>query len=113
MPLLWLALAFLAGIALAKPAGLLGWAWGALAGLGLAAALWEKRRLRRVIVDAHNVIPDGTSIGYDPVSDAQKYHVDQKSGIVVIGMPQIQLRKKLQIPGAYERMYAPEEDAGF
>lgn len=48
MPLLWLALAFLAGIALAKPAGLPGWAWGALAGVGLAAAWWEKRRLRRM-----------------------------------------------------------------
>ena len=81
--------------------------------IGQNVSIGRDCRLRRVIVDAHNVIPDGTSIGYDPVSDAQKYHVDQKSGIVVIGMPQIQLRKKLQIPGAYERMYAPEEDAGF
>ena len=81
--------------------------------IGQNVSIGRDCRLRRVIVDAHNVIPDGTSIGYDPVADAEKYHVDQKSGIVVIGMPQIQLRKKLQIPGAYERMYAPTEDAGF
>jgi glucose-1-phosphate adenylyltransferase len=40
-------------------------------------------RLRRVIVDRYNVIPDGDEIGIDPARDAQAHHVDQ-SGIVVL-----------------------------
>lgn len=46
MPLLWLALAFLAGIALADAAGLPGWAWAGLAAAGIAAAVWEKHERR-------------------------------------------------------------------
>ena len=65
-----------------------------------------------MIVDAHNVIPNGTSIGCDPVADAERYHVDPSSGLVVVGMPKIQLRKKLQIPGAYENMFTAD-GAGF
>jgi glucose-1-phosphate adenylyltransferase len=40
-------------------------------------------RLRRVIVDRHNLIPDGDAIGIDPARDAQVHHVDA-SGIVVL-----------------------------
>ena len=40
-------------------------------------------RLRRVIIDKWNRIPDGTVIGYDPVEDKKRYHVSD-SGIVVI-----------------------------
>ena len=70
-------------------------------------------RLRKVIVDAHNIIPDGTSIGFDPEEDARKYHVDKATGIVVVGMPQIQLRKNLQMPGAYQKIYGLEEGTAF
>ncbi len=61
--------------------------------VGQGVEIGEDCRLRRVIVDAHNRIPAGTSIGFDPVADAERYHVDPASGIVVIGMPNIQLRK--------------------
>ena len=38
--------------------------------IGQNVHIGENCRLRRVIVDAHNVIPNGTSIGFDPVADA-------------------------------------------
>ncbi|MDR7417614.1 MAG: glucose-1-phosphate adenylyltransferase [Armatimonadota bacterium] len=40
-------------------------------------------RLRRVIADRYNVIPDGDAIGIDPARDALTHHVDS-SGIVVL-----------------------------
>jgi glucose-1-phosphate adenylyltransferase len=40
-------------------------------------------RLRRVIVDRYNVIPDGDAIGIDPALDAQTHQVDP-SGIVIL-----------------------------
>jgi glucose-1-phosphate adenylyltransferase len=40
-------------------------------------------RLRRVIADRYNVIPDGDAIGIDPARDAQVHQVDP-SGIVVL-----------------------------
>jgi glucose-1-phosphate adenylyltransferase len=40
-------------------------------------------RLRRVIADRYNVIPDGDTIGVDPARDAQTHHVDP-SGIVIL-----------------------------
>ncbi|MEG1641668.1 MAG: glucose-1-phosphate adenylyltransferase [Synergistaceae bacterium] len=70
-------------------------------------------RLRRVIVDAHNVIPDGTSIGFDPEEDAKNYYIDKSSGIVVVGMPQLQLRKDMQIPGAYTNMFESTDGTMF
>jgi glucose-1-phosphate adenylyltransferase len=41
-------------------------------------------RLRRTIVDRYNIIEEGTTIGYDPEEDRQRYHVTP-SGIVVLG----------------------------
>ena len=73
--------------------------------IGQGVEIGEDCRLRRVIVDAHNKIPAGTSIGFDPVADAERYHVDPASGIVVVGMPQIQLRKRRTRP---ETMKPPE-----
>ncbi|MDO5562990.1 MAG: glucose-1-phosphate adenylyltransferase [Synergistaceae bacterium] len=70
-------------------------------------------RLRKVIVDAHNTIPDGTSIGFDPEEDAKRYHVDKGTGIVVVGMPQIQLRKNLQLPGAFQKMFEAADGVSF
>ncbi|MDX1698718.1 MAG: hypothetical protein R3308_10545, partial [Thiohalobacterales bacterium] len=40
-------------------------------------------RLRRVIVDRHNVIEAGTRIGFDPEEDRRNYHVTE-SGLVVV-----------------------------
>ena len=81
--------------------------------IGQGVDIGENCRLRRVIVDAHNKIPSGTSIGFDPVSDAEKYFRDPDSGIIVLGMPKIQLRKKLQIPGSYENIFRTSEGMGF
>lgn len=41
-------------------------------------------RLRRVIVDRYNVIPENTRIGFDPQEDARRYHLDPASGIVTV-----------------------------
>ena len=80
--------------------------------IGQGVEIGEDCRLRRVIVDAHNKIPAGTSIGFDPVADAERYHVDPASGIVVVGMPQIQLRKEKNVPGTYDALQNAE-DLGF
>ena len=80
--------------------------------IGQGVEIGEDCRLRRVIVDAHNKIPAGTSIGFDPIADAERYHVDPASGIVVVGMPQIQLRKRQDTPGNYDGLQNAE-DMGF
>ena len=49
-------------------------------------------RLRRVIVDRHNVIEAGTDIGYDLDKDRERYHVSP-SGIVVVPRGQRRLDK--------------------
>lgn len=69
--------------------------------IGQSVEVGENCRLRRAIIDAHNKIPAGTSIGFDPEDDAKKYHVDKDSGIVVVGMPKIQLRKEKCAPGMF------------
>jgi glucose-1-phosphate adenylyltransferase len=40
-------------------------------------------RVRRAIVDRHNIIPSDTEIGYDAEEDRRRYHVDC-AGIVVV-----------------------------
>jgi glucose-1-phosphate adenylyltransferase len=66
--------------------------------LGQGVEVGEGSKLRKVIVDAHNKIPPNTIIGYDIEEDRKRYHVDDESGIVVIAMPAMQLRKNLEIP---------------
>ncbi len=66
--------------------------------IGQGVTIGENCKLRRVIVDAHNKIPPDTIIGYDLDEDRKKYHVDEASGIVVIGMPVMQLRKDIEVP---------------
>jgi len=66
--------------------------------IGQGVTIGENCKLRRVIVDAHNEIPPNTVIGYDLTEDRKKYHVDEASGIVVIGMPVMRLRKDIEIP---------------
>jgi len=50
-------------------------------------------RLRRVIVDRYNVIPQNSRIGFDLNEDARRYHVDATSGIVTVpqGMRELDL----------------------
>lgn len=43
----------------------------------------SEARLRRVIADRYNVIPQGARIGFDAVEDRRRFHVDA-SGIVVL-----------------------------
>ncbi|MEG1800258.1 MAG: glucose-1-phosphate adenylyltransferase, partial [Synergistaceae bacterium] len=81
--------------------------------IGQNVEIGENCRLRRVIVDAHNIIPPGTSIGFDPAEDAKNYHVDKASGIVVVEMPKIQLRKQLQMPGTYNEMFKSSDGSDF
>ena len=66
--------------------------------LGQDVEVGENARLKKVIVDAHNKIPPGSVIGYDLEEDRKRYHVDEESGVVVIGMPAMQLRKRVEIP---------------
>ena len=43
----------------------------------------ERCKLRRVVLDRHCEIPDGTEIGYDPEHDAKRFHVSDK-GVVLV-----------------------------
>ena len=67
--------------------------------IGQGVIIGENCKLRRVIVDSHNVIPPNTVIGYDSDHDAEKYHRDEDSGLVVVEMPKIQLRKEQNVSG--------------
>lgn len=72
--------------------------------IGQSVEIGENCRLRNAIIDAYNIIPPDTSIGFDHESDAKKYHVDEESGIVVVSMPKIQLRKDLLAPGLFDNV---------
>lgn len=54
-------------------------------------------RIRRTIIDKHNVIPAETEIGYDPEQDRSRYFVSE-SGIVVI--PRAEPKRAWLSPGA-------------
>jgi glucose-1-phosphate adenylyltransferase len=66
--------------------------------IGQGVIIGENCKMRRVIVDSRNVIPPNTVIGYNTDNDAERYFLDKESGLVVVAMPKIQLRKNLQIP---------------
>lgn len=68
--------------------------------IGQGVVIGENCKLRRVIVDAHNQIAPGTNIGFDPEPDSANYTVDPATGIVVIGMPKMQLRKSIEPPAS-------------
>ncbi|MCF7936488.1 MAG: glucose-1-phosphate adenylyltransferase [Synergistales bacterium] len=77
--------------------------------IGQDVVIGEGCKLRRTIVDAHNEIPDGTVIGYNPETDGQRYHLDE-SGIVVVDMPSIKLRSSsVEVP----KPGNPESGAGI
>ncbi len=65
--------------------------------IGQGVVIGENCKLRRVIVDSHNVIPPNTVIGYNSEDDAEKYFLDRESGLVVVEMPKIQLRKNMEM----------------
>src|SRR5690606_39259141 len=48
-------------------------------------------RIRRAIIDRHNIIGAGERIGYDPAADAARFHVTE-SGLVVVPMAEIMSR---------------------
>ena len=63
--------------------------------IGHDVVIGRNCRIKRAIIDGHNIIPDGTVIGEDPEQDAKNYYVDPKSGLVVMGVP-----KELYLTGA-------------
>lgn len=63
--------------------------------IGQGVVVGKNCHLKRVIIDSHNIVPDGTIIGEDPEEDAKRYTIDPKSGIVVIGMPKIRYQKDI------------------
>ena len=63
--------------------------------IGHDVVIGRNCRIKRAIIDGHNIIPDGTVIGEDPEEDAKKYYVDPKSGLVVMGVP-----KELYLTGS-------------
>ena len=66
--------------------------------IGEGVVVGENCRLRRVIIDSHNIIPPNTVMGYDEEHDRERYTVDPGSGIIVVGMPKMQLRKSIENP---------------
>lgn len=60
--------------------------------IGNGVIVGEGCKLHRVIIDSGNVIPPNTVIGYNPDADAEKYVIDEESGITVVPMPGIQFR---------------------
>lgn len=69
--------------------------------IGQGVVIGENCQLHRVIVDAHNVIPPNTVIGYNPEVDAERYVYDRESGVVVVSMPNIRLRSPQDAPSVY------------
>ena len=69
--------------------------------IGQGVMIGENCQIRRAIVDAHNVIPPNTVIGYNPEVDAEHYTYDQESGVVVVSMPTIRLRSPQDATAMY------------
>jgi len=69
--------------------------------IGQGVMIGENCQIRRAIVDAHNVIPPNTVIGYNPEVDAEHYTYDRESGVVVVSMPTIRLRSPQDAPAMY------------
>ena len=57
--------------------------------VGHDVVIGKNCRIKRAIIDGHNIIPDGTVIGEDPEADAKNYYVDPKSGLVALGVPKV------------------------
>ena len=66
--------------------------------IGDGVVVGENCRLKKVIIDSHNILPPGTEIGFDADRDREHFYIDPGSGIVVIGMPRMQLRKSIERP---------------
>lgn len=70
--------------------------------IGEGVVVGENCRLKKVIIDSHNVIPPNTVLGYGEDEDCGFYEdqltVDPVSGIIVVGMPKMQLRKSIDAP---------------
>lgn len=66
--------------------------------IGQGVVIGENCRLRRVIVDAHTRIPPNSVIGFDRDQGDERQIYDEESGITIVPMPRIQLRKKSDMP---------------
>ena len=66
--------------------------------IGEGVVIGENCRLKKVIIDSHNIVPANTVMGFDPEYDREHYSVDPSSGIIVVGMPKMQLRKSIEDP---------------
>ncbi|MDD4837215.1 MAG: glucose-1-phosphate adenylyltransferase [Dethiosulfovibrio sp.] len=62
--------------------------------IGQGVVVGKNCRLRRVIIDSHNRLPNGTVLGFDREEDGKNYSVDPSSGIVTVSIPQMQIRKR-------------------
>ncbi|MCL1940482.1 MAG: glucose-1-phosphate adenylyltransferase [Synergistaceae bacterium] len=63
--------------------------------IGQGVVVGRNCHIRKAIIDSYNIIPEGTIIGENPEEDAQKYMIDPKSGVIVIGMPKIRYQKDI------------------
>jgi len=41
-------------------------------------------RIQKAVIDKGCIIPDGTIIGEDPVADAERFYLEEESGIVLV-----------------------------
>jgi len=60
--------------------------------IGNGVVIGEGCKIRHAIIDANNVIPPHTVIGYNRDVDAERYSLDTESGITIVPMPEVKLR---------------------
>ena len=64
--------------------------------IGNGVVIGEGCKIRHAIIDANNVIPPHTVIGYNRDVDAERYFLDAESGIAIVPMPDVKLRSEPQ-----------------
>jgi glucose-1-phosphate adenylyltransferase len=64
--------------------------------IGHGVVIGEGCKIRHAIIDANNVIPPNTVIGYNRDVDAERYFLDAESGITIVPMPEVKLRSEPQ-----------------
>jgi glucose-1-phosphate adenylyltransferase len=65
--------------------------------IGHGVVIGEGCKIRHAIIDANNVIPPHTVIGYNRDVDAERYFLDAESGITIVPMPAVKLRSEPQL----------------
>ncbi len=64
--------------------------------IGHGVVIGEGCKIRHAIIDANNIIPPHTVIGYNRDVDAERYFLDAESGITIVPMPEVKLRSEPQ-----------------